>query len=167
MPCLHPFTCARIFPRQKPPVGYRNMNVLTGHCWAACPCPSFSCPCVFWFFRHLPYSFPPMFSLQEEQTNPLETCTCVSLGRAKPRLIISSEKSPLLSTGTGLQLVKTNQACLVQTASSKCHLEVVGIQFLFIQLFSVEKDCILLGQSYRVTCHCSLVKLLFEQSLSH
>lgn len=30
---------------------------------------------------------PPTFSLQEEQSDSLETCTCLSLGRAKPRLI--------------------------------------------------------------------------------
>lgn len=102
---------------------------------------------------------PLMFSPQEGQVDSFETCTCLSLGRAKPRLIVPLKnllcfcRDRLTNSKNRPGLSSSN------SASPKCHLEAVRIQFLFIRI-SIGETAFYWARCSTVTCPFSLVILL-------
>lgn len=61
-----------------------------------------------------------------------ETCTCLSLGRAKPRLIVSLKNLICFCRDRHTNSKNRPGLSSSNSASPKCHLEAVRIQFLFI-----------------------------------
>jgi len=87
---FYPFTHARMFYRQSH-LGYSNTIVLIASIMLVHVSEetalSSDVPILSGFVGTSCILPPPMVRLQEEQTNSLEICTCLSIGRAKPRLI--------------------------------------------------------------------------------